>query len=663
MELKIKELRLNNFKGQKEFSLTPRSEMTSVHGTNATGKSTVNDSWLWLWTGKDAQDRADYEIKTRDNLGDEQHRLEHKVTAKIDVDGITYDVERIYKEQWVKPTGEKEQVLKAHTTEFVWDTIPLSKKSEFDMRVNHLFGDMERFKLLSSPSYFLNGITWQKRRALLMELAGVSDSSIMKQLAETSEDFAALIAELKNNTLDDFRKKLNAEKKELKRKIDEIPVKINEATLAIPEEPDYKTVEKFIAEKENELSSIDEQISEISKAYEVQAEELRKQQSVLLDKERKAAKIESDAKIEADRLNREENKVLDVMKENLRTVEFQIQTARSELTSVVSRINNKESEISEQERILEKCREEYKVLSTNSMSEDSLFCPTCGAGFQGDKLTELISAFNSKKARDIENNISYGKRVAANIQTLKNEVAEITNQKNEISSRLNQKQEEKDALDIKIGVEFNRPKTAHTYISIIETYEDYQTLMGVIQTMKENQGEIKQPETAVLSEKRRSVNVEIQDLKSKLSVKLIAENQRQRIKALESNLSTMSQELATIEGKEFVADQFNRSKIEAIENGINGMFASIKWKMFKSLMNGGEEECCEALIEGKPYPAANNAGKVNAGIECINTLSKFYDMYIPIFIDEAESIVSIIPTKSQVIRLVVDENCKTLTVK
>lgn len=184
-----------------------------------------------------------------------------------------------------------------------------------------------------------------------------------------------------------------------------------------------------------------------------------------------------------------------------------------------------------------------------------------------------------------------------------------------------------------------------------------------IDELKKQKGSIQQPDTTELRQKKALISRDIDEFKKQLYIKTTAETQKKRIQDLEAELKTLSQELATLEGKEFIADKFNRAKIEAIENGINGLFATIKWKMFKPLMTGGEEECCEALIDGTPYQAANNAAQINAGIECINTLSKHFNMYLPIFVDNAESVVELIPSESQIIRFVVDESCEKLTVK
>ena len=667
MKLIIKQLALLNFKGLRDYTLSPNEKITNVHATNGVGKSTICDSWLWLWTGKDSKGRADYEIKTLDENNEAIHHLEHTVKVEMDVDYSKYDVARTYKEKWVKPTGEEERKLDTHTTTFIWDGIPLALKKDFDVRANQLFGNTEQFQLLSNPRFFLDddnkNYSWQKRRKLLMELAGVTDDAILNKLSATSDDFKKLIEELGKNNLDDFRKKLNAEKKTLKSKIDEIPIKIREATKAIPVEPDYTTIEKSIEIKNKELSSIDTQLSDISKAYEGQADEIKKQQSVILEKERRIAVITNEVEIDVNKHNSGEDKALIKLNSDLALLEQSIRTHNSEQAFIITKIHNKESEIESQKELLNTLRVAYGELNAIEMHEDDKHCPSCGSELSGEKLDNAVEKFNADKAQKLQANIAKGKREKDVLESLIAQLDELKKQKDTITAQLSEKHAEKITLQEAIQTENDRPKQKYVASELVLKHAEYQRLVGEIDELKKQKTEIQQPDTTELRQKKSLISRDIDELKKLLYIKTTAETQKKRIQDLGAELKTLSQELATLEGKEFIADKFNRAKIEAIENGINGLFATIKWKMFKPLMTGGEEECCEALIDGTPYQAANNAAQINAGIECINTLSKHFDMYLPIFVDNAESVVELIPSESQIIRFVVDESCDKLTVK
>ena len=63
MKIILKSLTLKNFKGIKDLQID-FSKVTNIYGENATGKTTIVDSFMWLLFGKDSKDRKDFDIKT-----------------------------------------------------------------------------------------------------------------------------------------------------------------------------------------------------------------------------------------------------------------------------------------------------------------------------------------------------------------------------------------------------------------------------------------------------------------------------------------------------------------------------------------------------------------------------------------------------------------------
>ncbi len=61
-----------------------------------------------------------------------------------------------------------------------------------------------------------------------------------------------------------------------------------------------------------------------------------------------------------------------------------------------------------------------------------------------------------------------------------------------------------------------------------------------------------------------------------------------------------------------------------------------------------------------PFAFANHGARVNAGLEIIDTLSKHWNLTMPVVIDNAESVTRLLPVDTQVIRLVVSEQDKVL---
>ena len=61
----------------------------------------------------------------------------------------------------------------------------------------------------------------------------------------------------------------------------------------------------------------------------------------------------------------------------------------------------------------------------------------------------------------------------------------------------------------------------------------------------------------------------------------------------------------------------------------------------------------DTLVKGVPYSDVNNAHKILAGLDIINTLIKFYQTSAPIFIDNRESINELYNINAQIISLIV----------
>ena len=50
------------------------------------------------------------------------------------------------------------------------------------------------------------------------------------------------------------------------------------------------------------------------------------------------------------------------------------------------------------------------------------------------------------------------------------------------------------------------------------------------------------------------------------------------------------------------------------------------------------KECCEATINGIPYSDLNSAGKLQAGLDIVNTLQNMHGAFAPVWLDNAESV-------------------------
>ena len=241
--IRVMKLVLVNFKGQKHLEVNFNPDVTYITGDNSTGKTTIMDAFLWVLFGKDSQNRADFNIKTLDESGNAIHKLEHEVSAIIDVDGVQTTFRRCYKENWVKKRGAVEPVMDGHSVDYFVDDVPLGKR-EYDRRVSDICPE-QLFRQITNPAYFPS-LKMQDQRAMLFDIAGnITNDDVLKYLVtDKNRDMYAPLIEALNSrkSLDDFKKQTISQKNLIKKEVSDIPGRIEENNRNMPEEQEWEGI-------------------------------------------------------------------------------------------------------------------------------------------------------------------------------------------------------------------------------------------------------------------------------------------------------------------------------------------------------------------------------------------------------------------------------------
>lgn len=222
MQIILKELHLQNFKGIKDLKINFLGGVNKIQGRNGTGKTTLFDAYMWLLWGTDSLDRTDFGIKTYVKGGDTLHGVDHTVTGVIEVYGQEIKLSKTYKEVWTKKRGSTEAERTGNTTDYYINDVPLKMKDYTD-RISSLISK-DDFKLLSNPLHFSSNLSWKDRRDVLFQSFGsVTDDEII----QANPDLKYL--NLDNYSIDEIaamnkatRSRLNDERKELPIRIDEL---------------------------------------------------------------------------------------------------------------------------------------------------------------------------------------------------------------------------------------------------------------------------------------------------------------------------------------------------------------------------------------------------------------------------------------------------------
>ena len=129
-----------------------------------------------------------------------------------------------------------------------------------------------------------------------------------------------------------------------------------------------------------------------------------------------------------------------------------------------------------------------------------------------------------------------------------------------------------------------------------------------------------------------------------------------RINELKDKEKTLAKKYEEQQYVLYLCDEYTKAYTSLIQDNVNSLFEYVSFKLFDTQVNGSIVETAEVTVNGVPYSDVNNAGKINAGLDVINTLSKSLDKQVPIFIDNAESVNELRKTKAQTVELIVSED-------
>lgn len=645
--MKLISLRLENFKGIKELEIAIDGENISIYGENATGKTTVADAFSWLLFGKDSKGRAKFGIKTLDNTGAVINNIDHSVRGTLEIDGETMELERVYKEKWTKKRGTATATFSGHVVEFFINGVP-KKEKEYVKYIESII-DENMFKLLTSTSYFNEVLNWNDRREMLITAFGdVDDADVLKD-----KKYDALVKAIGKNSVDEYNAIVNAEKKKINKQLSENSVRIDEVSKSIV---DYEDTETAVADLKAKSDATYKEIASLrDKSY------VMKQYGgeVQLRAEYKS-KTDEFAQYKRDFESKKSEYINGATKEynNIMSDLKRYKSSIRELNDVIETLeHNKAIEI----KRMKELKKEYEALPRFWYS-DTEICPTCGQPLPPEQIADAREkaekAYNENRSRAISEINERGNRAQKEVELMNSKIEENNAKKETFELEI---KELTDALDaINKNIENYKEKMS------VELTDDYKRLSAEVEKLKQ---QLETPNDA-LNQKLEEINNQIAGLQKQADeygVKLLEYEVNQknidRVNALQAEQQKLSSRYEELENLTYLMEDFTREKVRQLEEKISANFKIVRFKMYDEQINGGLAETCEAMVQNVPYTDLNNAARINAGLDIINTFSKQSGITAPIFIDNAESVTKFIDTDSQVIKLVVDSNYKELEVK
>ena len=635
--IKLNQLKIENLKGLRSFELRPDGENTVITAENGVGKTTIYDGFLWLLFGKDSTGRKDFEVRPLDRHNHPIKGVVLSVEAKLDIDGVKQIFRKKHHEKVVK--GQ----LRGYET-LCWINEVPRKVSEYADYIAEIISE-ETFKLLTDLHFFNGKMHWTNRRKVLLAIAGD---------VGTPSGFDELLASLNGRTVEEYKKVLQEQKKRHVKERDEINPRIDELLRGL-EHPDINKNELFDRRvnltadilRLNKLRQelVGKETERAKKRHTVNSliqQRIERETELATDTSGIVALLEEKAQIATEVAKAEQL---------VSTAENEIGIAKAKMTA----LNN---ETTQYLASLNTVRDEYNNVSEKPKTS---VCYACGQKLPEGKLV----AIEAKRLNSLAEIEKRGDELKVKVDANKKLVVALSDNIKLLTgvfeqARIDILQTRDDATkrlaEIDEAIK-TRPTTPP------KQDEAWQKIVAEITKVEAEIGKPVSEQLEALESERTTKEVELNELNEELAQADRMVKDRARIQELETKEKELAQKIANIEKQLADIERYKATQNTLITDVVNGKFEAVEFKMFKELLNGGLEECCEAIYKGVPYPDMSSGQKIYCGIDIVNVLSEHYGVSVPMFIDHSESMTMPIEANSQTIELKAVRDVKQLTVQ
>lgn len=645
----VKKLTLTNFMGDKEKVVELDGD-TTISGKHKAGKTTIGTAYSFLFTGKDIYGN-ELNPMPKDDDGNRKNGLVSSVEGVFEVDGKEFTLKRSVVEKYKKD----KVTVNGYTTKYEVnnDDYLANKYNQF---LFQLFEEVDyksfvkKFHLLTSIEAFHSYGVSEKRAELINVAGKVSNLDIIN----SNKDFAVLLDLAEGDSIDKRDITTKKQIKVLSDEIDEIDPKIEENLKNLPEltdtteiEAEIKTIDNDILVEKKELAKLDDAITKHNE-----------NSTSLFTKRNKLSEIKQtiNNNIDAPRIDLEKKQT--AARAEYRQLDSSLKDKKEELEDLNKFVVESETKIEIMTKELQSLRDENTETSKTQVKLDDIDCncPTCKQALPTENIdtlkAEMVANFDRIKAEAIRKVNVKGKALKEQKEALEVQLKDTNEIKipacKEFILNIKKRVDESIENGKKIATQLENLETAG-FVPTKEYTEALEECTKLEETVKNYiaPDKTKIESTISLLQEKKS------DLRASMGAKEVYDTLIKRNEELEKLRKDKSDDKMQKEGFIDIVKKFRKIKVQMIEESVKSKFKMVSFKLFEDNLNGeGYKDCCDMMVDGITIKdGLNTASVMNGGLDIINTLSKHYNMCLPVFMDRGESNNTPLEIENQIIEL------------
>ena len=595
-------------------------DRTEISGANEAGKTTIKRAIQYVLGIKDERGKEITGIRPHDKDGNDMNDLETTVSVTFDLDGSEKTLKKVYRQTYNK----KGEVAGNTTDRYINDVF--KKESEYNDYISEKIASDSNFQYcLNSVAFMQRGAT--DRRRILADTFGTHTD---QELCDLIPKFSPLKNLLEDGAVDEIKKTLTSKlygsrgrsgTKGLMGMLNEIPARIDEQNKG--------RIDIDIAELELQKKAIEENISEnLQKQCDNEKlyESHKKMSDGVLELKFAMNGLQQSANLEIESKRSQLRKDLNGLDNKKKNIEYNQYLIGKDVEILVGEV-----ERAEEER--KQLAEEWKKVNSLEFDESTLVCKYCGQEYQEEKNEKIRSEFAEKKEEDLKRITDRGNSLKDKIETTKTVIAEKTAEYDAL-------QEDIKTYEAEISSLTAEYEAIPEFVDISDTKE-YKKLESEIAEKEAAMEKECGAETARKSLKAEEYQLrdELYEVEKKLGMSAVNETIDKRISELEEERKRIAQQISETQGMIDLLKDFSIEKNKQLESDIEKYMEFCRVSLFRPLINGDIEECCDFSYLGEPYDRNMNHGaRILAEIDICNAFQKRIGIEMPVIVEDAESV-------------------------
>lgn len=644
----LKKLILQNWRKQnKEISFN--EDITKVYGQNKAGKSSLRHAFLWLITGYDGENRMNYNLFDNTKTYTPEDSPAAVVEAIIEANGYEYSLKKTAEVGWIRRRGSNSYERKGTDDyKFFIDGVELSA-GKYKEKIADLFCDLEVLRSILDVNYFLY-LDWKEQRKYLAVMAGeITDNDL-------TGNYKELLEQLEKYSLSELKARISSDIKPLKDSLKSLPITIKALENNLPDIKEAEEAKVLIENYKGQINNIDKELQGFSDSIKPLIEKRNKELQEISDLERA---------INKDREIYEEKKF-----EKIKSISVEINSVDDE-NRKIDKINknnqNDRENLLERINILEKDLLFYGEKRNNlldkldKISEEEFIedkCSYCGQTLPEDKIESLKKVFyeniESSKKAIIKEGLSVKKCIEStnkSIETLKAQLQAIPT-----------------AICEKKDLSILQAKLAESQKNIVpfEQTELYKSAMNTLEEKRRSVTVIPEQDNSGLISMKEHLLKQIEAESEKVGLVKERKKQEDKIEEFKKQLKDTANALAEQEKLDNQIKTYEEERAKIISDRVNKFFKRCNITMMSQDKSGvWIPDCVITGIDGAIAATSNGAERILIGIDIANAFSDFFNVSLPLFVDDMNLIDSSneIKTCHQLIELIVNDSDNELRVE